>query len=1040
MILSIEAFSKEIKSPYRIAVFRAQGFPTVDSESLSYETIDKVLEGFEVQFLSSIKDLNHSLKRSNFDLFILPYGSAFPVQAWDSIRDFLGKGGNFINLGGAPFHQPVLMESNENKNRWILSVRQPTWARELLVGPAEAFDLNPAGRFSILNVEENGWERVKLPVPSRIFELVVRFSTRKELEKEDGSSGPREGLLRPLVHIVDSSGIPRFSPLIEIDRLLGNSAGGRWIFWTADVMPDSKVIKKLVGRALEGASEIKVIPTPACIEKGENLSIRVSIRMPKIKENKKIPEEANLIVKNEKGHKIFSGKIELRGSKHFKTGSLIFRSKVEIKPGFYKIEVSLPESPFNPSVSYSGFWVKDKEVLSRSPRLTVSRDWIIKDGKVFPLIGTTYMASDVHRKFAFEPNPFLWNRDFERMERAGVNFVRTGIWTGWTRAMLDSGAIDENFLRSLEAFVLTAAKHKIIVCFTFFSFLPPPSWSQNPYLDPSAIEWQRAFITLIVEHFKNCGWIHYDLINEPSYAPFEYLWENRPFYDEFEKDAWRNWVCKRHGCEPALLSILWRDSLSPLSLPQKNEFHYSPSIEDKKFRKVMDFHLFSQDVFSGWANRLREIIKKVSPDSLVTVGQDEGGTTFRPSPQFHWDSVDYTCVHTWWNNSDLLWDGLMAKVPEKPNLVQETGIMRLEDMDGNLWRTAEDSAKLLERKLAYAFASRSAGAVQWIWNINPYQPIDNEAVIGIFRPDGTAKPELDVLEKFSSFLKKIEPYLEDYEQPEVFVIIPHSRIFSHRPLAIESVKRVVKVLSDYFGVIPCLISEHRLSFERIKNARLIIISNPEILHESACDALLKSAVSGVKLLFTGAVTGDSYGRLPESLKKLGIFDHGIPVSIREETGWGKDGYLRFVSFDRGEIEWIKKSSKPLSFEGNIWNEPLPVELAREEEPLIHLLKKALEKSGVSFSLYDFPITTSVFKTSSSILVIFINESSSDIIRRISIEGREYDFWIPKLRPNMILIERRTGKILFSYIDKNEGDAPHKIIYLEDSSTSFPKCK
>ena len=111
-------------------------------------------------------------------------------------------------------------------------------------------------------------------------------------------------------------------------------------------------------------------------------------------------------------------------------------------------------------------------------------------------------------------------------------------------------------------------------------------------------------------------------------------------------------------------------------------------------------------------------------------------------------------MHTWWNNDDLLWDGVMTKVPEKPNLHQETGLMRLEDLDGNPWRTPEAAARLLERKVAYAFASRGAGVVQWAWNINPYQPIDNESVIGLFRPDGTAKPELRALTDLARVLRE----------------------------------------------------------------------------------------------------------------------------------------------------------------------------------------------------------------------------------------------------------------------------------------------
>ena len=100
-------------------------------------------------------------------------------------------------------------------------------------------------------------------------------------------------------------------------------------------------------------------------------------------------------------------------------------------------------------------------------------------------MGTTYMASDVHRKFLFEPNPHVWDRDFASMKSQGINMVRTGLWTAWTRVMLDPGAVDENVLSALDAYVLSAAKNGILVCFNFFAFLPPAYGDANPYLGPA---------------------------------------------------------------------------------------------------------------------------------------------------------------------------------------------------------------------------------------------------------------------------------------------------------------------------------------------------------------------------------------------------------------------------------------------------------------------------------------------------------------------------------------------------------------------------
>ena len=79
------------------------------------------------------------------------------------------------------------------------------------------------------------------------------------------------------------------------------------------------------------------------------------------------------------------------------------------------------------------------------------------------------MASDVHRQFLFEPNPFVWDEDFRAMKAAGVNLVRTGIWTGWKKFMPEVGKLDEAALRALDAFLLTARQYDIPVIWIIFN-------------------------------------------------------------------------------------------------------------------------------------------------------------------------------------------------------------------------------------------------------------------------------------------------------------------------------------------------------------------------------------------------------------------------------------------------------------------------------------------------------------------------------------------------------------------------------------------
>ena len=291
---------------------------------------------------------------------------------------------------------------------------------------------------------------------------------------------------------------------------------------------------------------------------------------------------------------------------------------------------------------------------------------------------------------------------------------------------------------------------------------------------------------------------------------------------------------------------------------------------------------------AGWAATLRDVLKAAGGDVLVTLGQDEGGTGDRPAQQLHSASLDYTAVHTWWNNDDLLWDGVVTKVPEKPNLHQETGIMSLHDLDGNPWRTPEAAARLLERKFAYAFAARGAGVIEWAWNINPFMPVENEATIGLFRPDGTAKPEARVLPALAAFFREAAPYLDDFAPDPVVLVIPHSRLFAGRPRGVDATKRVVRVLAERFGVVPTALSELRLTADRLQGAKLVIVPVPEMLDGSAAQALLEASRAGTRVLVTGAVEGDPYGRTTEALRALGVVDPGRPVALHESTRWSAD--------------------------------------------------------------------------------------------------------------------------------------------------------
>jgi len=993
------------------AVFVAAGFPTVDAPEVPTSVLDTALAEMSVERADTPRDLDSCLRRPGVRVLVLPYGSAFPVEAWPAIRRFLSEGGGLVVLGGAPFHQPV--RSGGRGGRWVLGPRQPTYARDLLIGPAESWRRDDQASYVTRVLSGTGWTE-PFPDARTTWALTVRLATRKDTPGDDGSAGPRDALLRPLVHVVDEDGLPRGCPLLEIDRLRGDEAGGRWVFSPSDATLTPPVIRAMVLRAFEGASELVALPVRAAVVPGEPPLLRVTHRRPRPRDDAGAAAAARIRVADDVGNEVFEGPVELSGTAESRTGLAEIKPGPPLAPGLYHAAIDIPDAPAHPKSATTGFWVKDEHLLLGGPTITVSRDWLRKDGRVFPIVGTTYMASDVHRKFLFEPNPHLWDRDFAEMERRGVNFVRSGLWTGWGRVMLDPGAMDEGVLSALDAYVLTAAKHDIAVCFNLFAFLPPAFGGDHPYLDPRALEGQREFLTLFASRYRGVGWVHWDLINEPSYAPPEWLWHTRPIRDPHERRAFAEWIRGRHGDDALLVAERWRDLTSTAddiaTPPRNDEFGHHVIRQNRRPRKVRDFHEFTHDVVAAWAATLRDVLRAAGGDPLVTLGQDEGGVGDRPAQQTMWESLDYTAVHTWWNNDDLLWDGVVTKVPERASVHQETGLMRLEDLDGNAWRTPEMAAAVLERKFAYALAARGAGTIEWAWNINPYQPIDNEAVIGLFRPDGTAKPEIRALIESAAFLREAALHLDDFEPDPVVMVIPHARLFLGRPGGLDGSKVLVRLLAERFGVVPTGLSDLRLTAERLHGARLILVPSAEVLDETAAAALLEAARAGTRVLVTGAIEGDSYGLPAPSLQALGVLGPVRPVAFHEFSPWSPDGRVRFEGL---QIENIRRSTKPdlASFEGSVWHEPLPLELAREREPLARLLEAALAAAAVPTHPSEVPVVARVLLAAKAALVVCVNETAADAVRRVTVDGASFDVPVKAYRARLALVERKTGRVL-----------------------------
>jgi hypothetical protein len=969
----------------RIAVFQEQGFPRIQSADFSVEGSGTFL---------SEQDLIAQLNAKDFDLFINPYGSAFPKRAWKAILEYLRVGGNWLNCGGVPLSRPVVRTASG----WVAEPYQTTYHKR--IGITHSFPVD--GR-KIVKYQSAHPELAQDFNAKEIYELYIRLSSSSTEPDEAGSDGPHEGGVESLISGLNREGRAIAAPVIQVDRWQAEFKGGRWIFANFDGRLSSSAFKVLAGRAAQGAIRFRVHSEFACYRPGENPTLKVEATGVKGEPSIEVRDPANRVIS---------------------TGKDVGRV---VERGFYRIEARIGELTYD-----SGFWVYDDELLKKGKPLTVDSHFFYRDGKVFPVTGATYMASDVHRRFLFEPNSFVWDRDFRQMKEAGVNMIRTGIWTGWKRYMTEPGKVDEGVLRAFDAFLLTAHKYDIPVIFTFFAFLPETWGGLNAYLDPRAVKAQQQFISAFTDRCRNVDDVIWDFINEPSFCSPKHLWNCRPNYDSYESAAWKQWLRDRYPAATdeervGQLQQLWRTtSDNVFDLPRLQDFDSVHLIDERQPLKTLDYRLFAQDMFIRWTRQMTAAVRgNGNPKQLITVGQDEAGLGDSPNIQFFAPEIDFTSLHNWWANDDLVWDSVLAKTPSKASLMEETGVMFYERADSDApWRSEQEVSNLLERKLALSFAVDGAGFIEWIWNTNPYMNSTNEVGIGFYRVDGSAKPELEPFLTIAKFMGEYGQLLKERQAEPVLMVIPHSHMFSPRNFASEATRRCVRAMYYHCGVPMQAVSEYTIG-DYAGNAKLIIVPSPRALTQKCWDALVERVKRGVTVAVSGMIDADEHWLPVERSSLFGATDLE-PVAQSETIEIGGRDYL--LRFEGEKIQRIEKSVIKNQKQEALWKSfgsgkliwsPLPLELGDSMEALVAFYRMALAQARVAPIFSATPRTPSVMILPSVfrdvVLYTFVSEIDRDTTMQVthSETRTRFSVSVPAGRTAMAILDRRNGKLITS---------------------------
>jgi hypothetical protein len=953
-----------------VAVFSEPGFPTADTAAP--QRIEALLPAAKSV---SAEGLGKVLAAPATSLLVLPYGSSFPEAEWPDIQQFLQRGGNLLVLGGRPFSRSAFHDTNG----WHLRDYNVRFMRSLMIdqyqetpgSDGEEFQANPDMPMQLARF---AWKRA--------FSPVIRLSA-VDLYKRGGAAGSIDARLDALAWGI-KDGRKMSAPAIVVDHLRNGFDGGRWVFLNAELSTDfytsvgAEIVRSLAEFALQGSQEFTARPVFPLYLPGEPIQLNLEW-------HSKRPGSGLTV-------KIVAYPEAQPSKKTETTTNLISREQITLAAptgqGLYLIDATLMQGSTVRAIYHTGFWIRDEQYLNSGPRLAVNKDYFELDGKPMAVVGTTYMSSEVQRLYFEYPNVYVWNRELGEINRAGLNMVRTGWWTGWDKFCNENGEPYERTYRTLEAYLMTARKYGLPIQFNFFAFLPDVLGGVNPYLDPAAVRRQKTLISSIVARFHDVPWLAWDFINEPSIS--QHLWTMRPNGDPIELQAWNTWLNQRYP-DKAALAAAWNVPAASVQgtvpLPEDIEFTQRGGYVGKNSLKVYDFFMFSQDVFVKWVNTMRDAVRAAGSQQLVTVGQDEGGIQDRLSPAFWGPSVSFTTNHSWWQNDYIVWDSLLAKQPGETMLIQETGLQREINLDEIVRRDPEAEASLLERKVAASFI-QGAGAIEWLWNTNSYMTESNETPIGLVRPDGTEKPEATTMRAYASFAKAMAEHLHNPQQPSIAIVTSQAAQFSVLgDMQLKAQQEAVRALTYQGHFSAYAVAENRL--EQLGSPKLAILPSPQALSDAAWRALLQYVENGGNLLITGPVDRDEHWHeVPRASElklaaaveplmfhsaALRLGSQTVPLNFDQQTQnfvetlrFPDGASLKEIPYGRGRIYWVA----------------YPVELAEGTQAAAELYMTVATKVGI-VPAYDLatPLASGVLVYATvlddSVMYLMISDTADD---------------------------------------------------------------
>ncbi|WP_307728754.1 hypothetical protein [Alkalicoccobacillus plakortidis] len=174
-----------------------------------------------------VEGLERALESGKYQTFINLHGSYFPKDSWSAILRFFQQGGGLVHTGDIPFRYPVYKDQGE----WKVEIEQTAYHQQLNIHEALKVDSSKVHELVGSNDRPilEGLESA-FSIQST-YGFVLHVTKEDDQPHENGSSGPMDAHIYPLLTGLSEEGREISAPVVLIENTKGQFSGGRLDFF-----------------------------------------------------------------------------------------------------------------------------------------------------------------------------------------------------------------------------------------------------------------------------------------------------------------------------------------------------------------------------------------------------------------------------------------------------------------------------------------------------------------------------------------------------------------------------------------------------------------------------------------------------------------------------------------------------------------------------------------------------------------------------------------------------------------------------------------